>query len=121
MSSAAVTTLTRMIERMAPPLPKVIIAGPSGIAPARVCGVKIPSFAGPLCALGAGACWGGGARPPATLAAAAGSPSVAAAPFAIPRFEPPRFPDRAFDVRSFGAVEGGQVKNTKAVADAIAA
>ena len=41
------------------------------------------------------------------------------APFAIAELERPLFPDRTFDIRDHGAVEGGEVKNTAAIAAAI--
>ena len=43
------------------------------------------------------------------------------APFAMPQFRRPVFPDRSFDIRDYGAVEGGQVKNTRALRKAIKA
>lgn len=43
------------------------------------------------------------------------------APFAMPQLVRPSIPDRDFDVRDFGAVEGGTVKNTQAIRQAIAA
>ncbi len=43
------------------------------------------------------------------------------APFAMPPLDRPAIPDRTFDVRSFGAVEGGTVKNTEAIRKAIEA
>jgi polygalacturonase len=43
------------------------------------------------------------------------------APFPMPALDPPRFPDRSLDVRTFGAVEGGQVKNTEAFRKAVEA
>jgi polygalacturonase len=43
------------------------------------------------------------------------------APFPMPQFKRPQFPDRVFDIRDFGAVEGGKVKNTDAIKKAIAA
>lgn len=42
-------------------------------------------------------------------------------PFDMPAFEPPVFPDRDFPITDYGAVEGGSVKNTEAIARAIAA
>lgn len=42
-------------------------------------------------------------------------------PFAMPPISRPTFPDRDFDIRKFGAVEGGTVKNTGAIRKAIAA
>ncbi len=41
------------------------------------------------------------------------------APFDMPQFKRPTFPDRTFDIRDFGAVEGGTVKNTGAIKKAI--
>ena len=38
-----------------------------------------------------------------------------------PKVELPVFPDKKFDITEFGAVEGGQVSNTKAFNDAIKA
>ncbi len=43
------------------------------------------------------------------------------APFDMPQFKRPVFPDRTFDIRDYGAVEGGKVKNTTAIKKAIAA
>ena len=43
------------------------------------------------------------------------------APFDMPRFTRPVFPDRTFDIRDYGAVEGGKVKNTRAINRTIAA
>ena len=43
------------------------------------------------------------------------------APFEMPLLERPSFPDRVFDIRSYGAVAGGTTKNTAAIAAAIAA
>jgi len=43
------------------------------------------------------------------------------APFEMPRLERPVFPDRQADIRDYGAVAGGEVKNTAAIAQAIAA
>lgn len=43
------------------------------------------------------------------------------APFPMPHMSRPVFPDWSFDIRDFGAVEGGQVKNTNAIRDAIKA
>jgi len=41
------------------------------------------------------------------------------APFPMPELARPVFPARTFDVREYGAVEGGAVKNTAAIAKAI--
>jgi polygalacturonase len=41
------------------------------------------------------------------------------APFPMPRMARPVFPDRLSDIRSFGAVEGGTVKNTRSIQAAI--
>ena len=43
------------------------------------------------------------------------------APFEMPQLERPDIPDRSFDIRDFGAVKGGEVKNTEAIARAVAA
>jgi len=43
------------------------------------------------------------------------------APFAMPQLVRPQFPDREYDIRDFGAVEGGEVKNTQAILQAITA
>jgi polygalacturonase len=43
------------------------------------------------------------------------------APFAMPQPTRPAFPDRTFDIKNYGAVEGGQVKNTDAIRKTIAA
>ena len=43
------------------------------------------------------------------------------APFDMPQFTVPTFPHKTFSIVDFGAVEGGEVKNTKAIAKAIAA
>ena len=40
-------------------------------------------------------------------------------PFDMPSVEPPAFPDRAFDVRDFGAVDDGTTSNTQAFQRAI--
>lgn len=42
------------------------------------------------------------------------------APFPMPQLERPRIPERAFDVRDFGAIEGGKDKITAAIAGAMA-
>ncbi len=42
-------------------------------------------------------------------------------PFDIPHPERPVFPDQTFDIREYGAIEGGEVKNTEAFAKAIEA
>ena len=42
-------------------------------------------------------------------------------PFEMPTVEPPSFPDRVFDVRSFGAVDDGLSLNTKAFRQAVQA
>lgn len=41
------------------------------------------------------------------------------APFAMPRLKKPEFPAKIFDIRDFGAVEGGQIKNTEVFSKAI--
>jgi polygalacturonase len=41
--------------------------------------------------------------------------------FDMPAVEPPSFPDRVFDVRTFGAVDGGLASNTEAFRQAITA
>jgi polygalacturonase len=41
--------------------------------------------------------------------------------FEMPTVEPPSFPDRVLDVRSFGAMEGGHASNTEAFRQAIQA
>jgi len=41
------------------------------------------------------------------------------AAFDMPQFKRPVFPDRTFDIRDYGAVEGGEVKNTRAINRAI--
>jgi len=43
------------------------------------------------------------------------------APFDMPQFKRPVFPDRTFNIREYGAVEGGKVKNTRAINRAIVA
>ena len=43
------------------------------------------------------------------------------APFEMPQFNRPVFPARIFDIRDFGAVEGGKVKNTQAISKTIKA
>jgi lysophospholipase L1-like esterase len=43
------------------------------------------------------------------------------APFDMPQFERPVFPDRQFNITDFGAKEGGEVKNTDAIKAAIEA
>lgn len=59
------------------------------------------------------------------LAAAPAAPSAQkpiapiVAPFPMPQLQRPVFPDRSFDIRSYGAVEGGSVKNTAAFARAV--
>jgi len=40
-------------------------------------------------------------------------------PFEMPTVEPPSFPDRVFDVRSFGAVDDGLTLNTEAFRRAV--
>ena len=42
------------------------------------------------------------------------------APFDMPQLERPMLPDAAFSITDFGAVPGGETKNTKAINDAIA-
>ncbi len=41
------------------------------------------------------------------------------APFVMPAFEVPSFPDRTFDIQNYGAVADGKTLNTKAINDAI--
>lgn len=60
-------------------------------------------------AVGSGESWGG--EPIAPLNA----------PFPMPELKRPTFPDRVVDIRDFGAVPGGEVKNTEAFARAIEA
>ncbi|HEY4248813.1 MAG TPA: glycoside hydrolase family 28 protein [Lacunisphaera sp.] len=43
------------------------------------------------------------------------------APFPIPQFSRPTFPDRVFNIRDYGAVADGSTKNTAAIERAIAA
>ncbi len=43
------------------------------------------------------------------------------APFKMPKLERPEFPDKIFNIKDYGAVEGGKVKNTEAIKKAIAA
>jgi len=43
------------------------------------------------------------------------------APFEMPRFKRPTFPDRMFNIKDFGAVEGGKIKVTEAIRKAIEA
>jgi polygalacturonase len=43
------------------------------------------------------------------------------APFAMPQLQRPVFPERVFDIREYGAVAGGEVKNTEAFAKTVAA
>ena len=43
------------------------------------------------------------------------------APFSMPQLSRPVFPDWSFDIRDFGAVEGGRVKNTDAIRKAFEA
>jgi len=75
-------------------------------------------------------------RPPATPTAPASASASVPAPlgpfvssepiepvtarFPVPEFRRPTFPARSFDVRTFGAVEGGTVKNTGAFKQAVA-
>lgn len=42
------------------------------------------------------------------------------APFEMPQLSRPQIPDLRFDIRNFGAEEGGEFKNTGAIRDAIA-
>jgi len=42
-------------------------------------------------------------------------------PFPVGRFVRPQFPDRTFDIRTYGARDGGQTKNTQAFREAIEA
>lgn len=42
------------------------------------------------------------------------------APFEMPQLQRPAFPDRQVNILDYGAVAGGEVKNTAAIADAIA-
>ncbi len=41
------------------------------------------------------------------------------APFEMPQIRRPMIPARSFDIRDFGAAEGGQIKNTSAIQNAI--
>ena len=43
------------------------------------------------------------------------------APFDMPAFDRPQFPDRVFDITDYGAVGDGMTKNTQAIATAIGA
>jgi len=43
------------------------------------------------------------------------------APFDMPKFKRPEFPDRIFNIKDYGAVEGGNVLNRKAINKAIKA
>ncbi len=43
------------------------------------------------------------------------------APFSMPQFKRPVFPDRVFDIREFGAVEGVEVLNTVSIQKAVEA
>ncbi len=43
------------------------------------------------------------------------------APFEMPELKRPEIPSNKFDIRDFGAKEGGQIKNTKAIKNAIEA
>ena len=43
------------------------------------------------------------------------------APFKMPKLERPKFPDRVFNIKDYGAVEGGTVKNTDAIKRTISA
>ena len=56
----------------------------------------------------------------ASPASAVGASSVNA-PFELPGYSEPAFPDRTFSITDFGARDGGKIKNTDAIADAIAA
>jgi polygalacturonase len=58
-------------------------------------------------------------RTPGAVVPAAIAPIEA--PFPMPQLQRPNFPDRTFAITAFGAVDDGQTKNTKALADAIAA
>ena len=49
------------------------------------------------------------------------TPELIDAPFPMPHIARPSIPDRDFDIRGFGGVEGGKVKNTQAIREAIAA
>ena len=58
--------------------------------------------------------------PPASAAPAAPKPiAPIVAPFPMPQLQRPVFADRVFDIRSYGAVEGGSFKNTAAIARAV--
>ena len=43
------------------------------------------------------------------------------APFEMPQFKRPSFPDRTFNIKDFGAIEGGKVKVTDAIRKTIEA
>lgn len=43
------------------------------------------------------------------------------APFKMPTLERPKFPDKVFNIKDYGAVEGGKVKNTEAIKKTITA
>jgi polygalacturonase len=66
--------------------------------------------------------------PASTRPAARAGPFVSSEPiepvtarFAVPPFERPRFPAAVFDVRDFGAVEGGRIKSSDAFRKAVSA
>jgi polygalacturonase len=59
---------------------------------------------------------------PATGPAGAAGPAAKMAadpPFALPEFKPPAIPDRRFNIRDFGAAEGGEKSSTAAIRAAI--
>ena len=68
-----------------------------------------------LCALGAAAGW----RP--RIARAAGAGGWDAFPALLERIQPPRFPERDFEIAKYGAREGGKIDNTEAFRKAIEA
>lgn len=87
-----------------------------------------------MTAVGAGAFFIGGRSPESALLTAPGAGSrpqwgrevpddIAPidAPFDMPDLGRPTFPERTFDIREYGATEGGAVKNTEAIAKAIEA
>ena len=41
------------------------------------------------------------------------------APFPMPKLDPPQFPDRVYDIRDYGAKDGGKIENTEAIRKAI--
>ena len=58
--------------------------------------------------------------PPAAPTGADGRAATAVdPPFPLPEFKPPAIPDRRFNIRDFGAAEGGEKSNTAAIRAAI--